>query len=168
MADVIAWHRREHPGQIHHIHATGSYGVELLPKLLREKQVDFEGCPDLDIREYINDMADCLAAADIVICRAGAITLSELQAAGRPAILIPSPNVAANHQYHNAMVLQKHGAAVVIEEKNLTGEALCAQLEDFFLHREKLESFSKNAAAMAILDANQRIAREILSLVPEK
>ena len=168
VADVIAWHRREHPGQIHHIHATGSYGVELLPKLLREKQVEFEGCPDLDIREYINDMADCLAAADIVVCRAGAITLSELQAAGRPAILIPSPNVAANHQYHNAMVLQKHGAAVVIEEKNLTGEALCAQLEDFFLHQEKLESFSKNAAAMAILDANQRIAREILSLVPEK
>lgn len=165
VADVIAWHRREHPGQIHHIHATGSYGVELLPRLLREKNVDFENCKDLDIREYINDMADCLAAADIVICRAGAITLSELQAAGRPAILIPSPNVAANHQYHNAMVLAKHDAAVVIEEKNLTGEVLCRQLEDFFLHQEKLEMFSKNASAMAIVDANQRIAKEVLALV---
>lgn len=164
VADVIAWHRREHPGEIHHIHATGSYGVQLLPRLLREKQVDFENCKDLDIREYINDMADCLAAADIVICRAGAITLSELQAAGKPSILIPSPNVAANHQYHNAMVLAKRGAAVVIEEKNLTGEALCRQLEDFYLHREKLESFSKQAAAMAVVDANRRIAQVVLSL----
>ena len=164
VADVIAWHRREHPGEIHHIHATGSYGVQLLPRLLREKQVDFENCKDLDIREYINDMADCLAAADIVICRAGAITLSELQAAGKPSILIPSPNVAANHQYHNAMVLAKRGAAVVIEEKNLTGEALCRQLEEFYLHREKLESFSKQAAAMAVVDANRRIAQVVLSL----
>ena len=152
------------PGEIHHIHATGSYGVELLPRLLREKQVDFEDCRDLDIREYINDMADCLAAADIVICRAGAITLSELQAAGRPSILIPSPNVAANHQYHNAMVLAKRGAAVVIEEKNLSGEELCRQLEEFFQHREKLESFSKNAASMAIVDANERIAKVVCAL----
>ena len=57
VADVIAWHRREHPGEIHHIHATGSYGVQLLPRLLREKQVDFENCKDLDIREYINGLS---------------------------------------------------------------------------------------------------------------
>jgi len=165
VADVIAWHRSKHPGEIHHIHATGSYGVELLPRLLKEKKVDFESCKDLDIREYINDMADCLAAADIVICRAGAITLSELQAAGRAAILIPSPNVAENHQYHNAMVLAKKEAAVVIEEKNLTGAVLCEQLEDFFLHPEKLKTFSQNAASMAIIDANKRIADEVMSLL---
>ena len=165
VADVIAWHRNKHPGEIHHIHATGSYGVELLPRLLKEKKVDFENCADLDIREYINDMADCLAAADVVICRAGAITLSELQAAGRAAILIPSPNVAENHQYHNAMVLAKKNAAVVIEEKNLTGAALCEQLEDFFSHPEKLRTFSENAASMAIIDANKRIADEVMSLL---
>ena len=61
--------------------------------------------------EFINDMDVCMAAADLVICRAGAITLSEIQALGKPAILIPSPNVAENHQYHNAMALVNAGAA---------------------------------------------------------
>ena len=67
-------------------------------------------------------MPELLAAADLVISRAGALTLAELEAVGRAAVLIPSPNVAENHQYYNAMELQKAGAAVVIEEKDLTGE----------------------------------------------
>lgn len=98
--------------------------MELLPRLLREKGVAFENNPNLDIREYIHDMPDCLAAADLVIARAGAMTLAELTALGRASVLIPSPNVAENHQYHNAMVLENHHAAVVIEEKDLTGEKL--------------------------------------------
>ncbi len=69
------------------------------------------------VKEYINNMPELLAAADLVISRAGALTLAELEAEGRAAILIPSPNVAENHQYYNAMELQKAGAAVVIEEK---------------------------------------------------
>ena len=122
VADVMAWHIKE--GKLHHIHATGQYGVELLPRLLQERKVPYSDNPCLDIREYIDDMPACLAAADLVICRAGASTLSELAAAGRASILIPSPNVAENHQYHNAMVLQNAGAAVVLQEKELTGEAL--------------------------------------------
>lgn len=76
-------------------------------------------CPgdSLVVKEYINNMPELLAAADLVISRAGALTLAELEAVGRAAILIPSPNVAENHQYYNAMELQKAGAAVVIEEK---------------------------------------------------
>ena len=69
----------------------------------------------LVVKEYINNMPELLAAADLVISRAGALTLAELEAEGRAAILIPSPNVAENHQYYNAMELQKAGAAVVIE-----------------------------------------------------
>lgn len=70
-------------------------------------------------------MPDCLAAADLVICRAGAITLSELQAQGKASILIPSPNVAENHQYHNAMAMVNRDAAMIIEEKDLTSQLLC-------------------------------------------
>ena len=124
IADLMAWHVPE--GKLHHIHATGQYGVELLPELLRQKGVAFENNPNLDIREYIHDMPECLAAADLVIARAGAMTLAELTAVGRASVLIPSPNVAENHQYHNAMVLANHQAAVVIEEKDLTGEKLVA------------------------------------------
>ncbi len=113
VADVMAWHIKE--GKLHHIHATGQYGVELLPRLLQDRKVPYSDNPCLDIREYIDDMPACLAAAS---------TISELAAAGRASILIPSPNVAENHQYHNAMVLQNAGAAVVLQEKELTGEAL--------------------------------------------
>ena len=97
--------------------------------MLAERGAVFQENPNVDIREYINDMDDCLAAADLVICRAGASTLSELEAAGRASILIPSPNVAENHQYHNGMVLVKNQAAVLIEEKDLSGQRLCSEVE---------------------------------------
>ncbi len=161
VADLIVWHTKEHPGQIHHIHATGSYGVELLPRLLKERDVDYKNIPTLDIREYINNMADCMAAADLVISRAGSLTLSELETAGRASILIPSPNVAANHQYYNAMALANRQAAVVIEEKDLTGEWLRRQTEEFFTKPDKLEVYSKNALGMAIADATRKISEVV-------
>ena len=163
VADLIAHHAKT--GKCHHIHATGSYGVELLPELLREKGIlDWKQIPHLDIREYINDMPRCLAAADLVICRAGAITLSELEAAGKASVLIPSPNVAENHQYHNAMVLQNAQAAVVLEEKNLTGKSLCEVFDRLCADPEELRRLGKNAASLAIADANERIYREIMDL----
>ncbi len=120
VADVCAWHTKH--ADVHHIHATGQYGVELFRDLSKEK--GFAGHPNLDVREYIDDMPKCLAAADLVICRAGALTLAELSAMGRASVLIPSPNVAENHQYYNALELEKAGGARVIEEKDLTGEGL--------------------------------------------
>lgn len=148
-------------GEYHHIHATGQYGVELFPELLRERKADITGNPHYDIREYIDDMPRCLAAADLVICRAGAITLSELQAAGKASILIPSPNVAENHQYHNAMVLAEQNAAIVIEEKNLTGRELVHYIRELAADPQELKNLGKNAGRMAIVDADQRICREI-------
>lgn len=162
VADVIAWHRGK---GVHHIHATGAYGVEDMPRLLHQRGVEWIDNPGIDIREYINDMQGCLAAADLVISRAGAITLSELQAAGKASILIPSPNVAENHQYHNAMVLENAGAALVIEEKDLTGERLTTQVQRLWSDRAALKELSKNAAKMAITDANDRIYSEIMALL---
>lgn len=163
VADVMAWHKGT--GNIHHIHATGQYGTELLPRLLREKGVSWEGCPGLDIREYIDDMPNCLVAADLVICRAGASTLSELEAAGRASILIPSPNVAENHQYHNAMVLQNAGAAVVLEEKDLTGEALVKLVRELTADPARLAQLGEKAKGIAALNAVETIADQVLGLV---
>ena len=148
----------------HHIHATGRYGVELLPRLLREKGVAYENNPNLDIREYIHDMPDCLAAADLVIARAGAITLAELTAVGRASVLIPSPNVAENHQYHNAMVLANHKAAVVIEEKDLTGEKLVAAVKEMTADPEKLREIGLAAKALGVPNACGHITDELLDL----
>lgn len=139
-----------------HIHAYGQFGQWFLPAL-EEKGVRPSEHPNLDIREYINDMQTCLAAADLVICRAGAITLSELQAQGKASILIPSPNVAENHQYHNAMALVSNRAASIIEEKDLTGEALVRKVKDLLSQPDLLREYQQNARKMAICDANERI-----------
>ena len=135
-----------------------------LTRLLREKGVAYENNPNLDIREYIHDMPDCLAAADLVIARAGAITLAELTAVGRASVLIPSPNVAENHQYHNAMVLANHKAAVVIEEKDLTGEKLVAAVKEMTAVPEKLREIGLAAKALGVPNACSHITDELLDL----
>ena len=143
-------------GRYQHIHAYGKYG-DWFPDLVKEKGTDISQCNNLDIRPYIDNMPTCMAAADLVICRAGAITLSEIQAMGKPAILIPSPNVAENHQYHNAMALVNAGAAEIIEESELSGETLMKTVDKMLLDPEKLKTISENSRKMAITDANERI-----------
>ncbi len=161
IAGLMAWEQKR--GGIYHIHATGSYEKDRFPGLLEAEGV--KPSNDLDVREYINDMPDCLAAADLVISRSGAMTLSELEASGTASILIPSPNVAENHQYHNAMVLAEHDAAVVIEEKNLTPALLRETAQKLCADSETLKRLGRNAQAMAIIDANERIYQEILGLI---
>lgn len=165
VAEVMAWHTKAQGSNIRHIHATGQYGTGLLPRLLEERGVTIENNPALDIREYISDMPTCLAAADLVICRAGASTLSELEAAGKASILIPSPNVAENHQFHNAMVLQNGGAAVVIEEKDLTGEGLVKLVRELTHDPERLKTLGQNARKLAKPHAVDEIADQVLELV---
>ncbi len=139
-----------------HIHGYGQWGV-WMPELLKEKGLELSKHPNIQIREYINDMPECLAAADLVICRAGAITLSELQAQGKASILIPSPNVAENHQYHNAMAMVNRDAAAILEEKDLSGEALCKKVAELFSKSGAIAELGENAKKMAITDANERI-----------
>ncbi len=153
-------------GKIRHIHGYGQWG-KWFPGALEERGILLGEHPELDIREYISDMPQCLAAADLVICRAGAITLSELQACGRAAILIPSPNVAENHQYHNAMAMVKRGAAEILEEKDLTGEALWNKIQELLEQPERLKSLAEHAKEMAILDANQRIYKIIKEVLAQ-
>lgn len=165
VADLVA--RSGQDGRYQHIHAYGSYG-EWFPSLVKEKGADIEKCDNLDIRPYIDNMPTCMAAADLVICRAGAITLSEIQAMGKPAILIPSPNVAENHQYHNAMALVNKGAAEIIEESELSGELLMKKADKMLIDPQNLAKISENSRKMAIVDANERIysvVKKILGMI---
>ncbi len=162
VAELLAAHAAS--GKYYHYHAIGKYGMDWMPALLHQNGVDYETLPYLRVTEYINDMELCMAAADLVICRAGAITLSELQVQGKASILIPSPNVAENHQYHNAMTLQKSGAAVVIEEKELTGERLTSEALRLMGQPELLREMGQNAQKSAIYDANERIYSVIMKL----
>ena len=146
-----------------HLHATGQYGVQLFQDL--EKKKGFAPGESLVVKEYINNMPELLAAADLVISRAGALTLAELEAVGRAAVLIPSPNVAENHQYYNAMELQKAGAAVVIEEKDLTGEKLVQTVSGMLAQPGKLAEMGRNARSLSVDDSLDRIADALLKLV---
>lgn len=161
VADVMKWHWKS--GEIVHYHATGKFGTELMPRLLNEKSVDMNA-ENIRVTEYIDNMDVLLAAADLVICRSGAITISELAIQGKPAVLIPSPNVAENHQYHNAMTLVSKGAAAIIEEKDLTGEKLTEVVSGLITDNEKLGLMSKNAKKCAIVDTNERIYKVITDL----
>lgn len=139
-----------------HIHGYGQYGKFVVTELLKRK-VKLKKSRNIDVREYINDMPRVMAAADLVICRAGAMALSEIQALGKAVILIPSPNVAENHQYYNAMAMVDRGAAEIIEEKDLTPEKLTAMVDSLAGDRKRLEKMSANAHKMAILDSRERI-----------
>ena len=164
VADLCAWEQKT--GQnILHLHATGQYGVELFQQLEREK--GFAPGAGLVVREYIDNMPELLAAADLVISRAGALTLAELEAAGRAAILIPSPNVAENHQYYNALELAKVDAAVVIEEKDLTGDKLVAEVQALLDENGKLARMGQNARSLSVDDSLDRIVRRLHLLTRE-
>lgn len=163
IAGLMAWEKQK--GGFYHIHATGGYEKERFDGLLAEKGIA-QG--EFDVREYISDMPDCLAAADLVVSRSGAITLAELEASGTASVLIPSPNVAENHQYHNAMVLQNHDAARVIEEKTLTPQLLRDTVAELCGHPDTLRRLGENARKLAILDANERIYREMMGLLGKR
>jgi len=149
-----------------HIHAYGQYG-KWFPEELEARGVVISKHKNLDIREYIHDMPRCLAAADLVISRCGAMTLSEIQAKGKASLLIPSPNVAENHQYHNAMALVERQAAELIEEKELSGETLIAKATGLLDQPERLRTYSENAREMAIADTDERIYHLIMAQLPK-
>ncbi len=166
MAEVIKWHTGKKLA-INHIHGYGGMGRETFPKAMKEAGIPLKS-ERLRITEYINDMDICLAAADLVICRSGASTLAELQAAGKASILIPSPIVAGNHQYHNAMVLGNAGAAVVIEQKDVTKERMIAEIEKLYGNAEKVKEMSENAAKLHLTDTNDRIMAVVDELLEKR
>ncbi|MBR4728425.1 MAG: undecaprenyldiphospho-muramoylpentapeptide beta-N-acetylglucosaminyltransferase [Clostridia bacterium] len=149
------------------LHATGKGGAEAFRSALEAQGVDPAQRPDIRITEYI-DIPQCLPAADLVIARSGASTLSELQALGVPSILIPSPYVTENHQYHNAMALVEKDAALILEEKDLTPESLTQAVNGLLQAPERLLTLGQNARAMAVLDATQRIYDTLCEIVPQK
>ncbi len=165
-ADLMAWHCPG--GQINHIHGYGKNGRELFPKMLAERGVSLEGNPRVSAQEYIDNIHLYMAAADLIISRAGAITISELQITGTPSILVPYPYAAENHQYHNAMVLQKAGAALVVEEKDYQPQWLIGEVQRFVDSPERVASFSAAASRLATLDTAQRICQMIEERMAER
>lgn len=166
MFDILLRHADD--GSVYHIHSVGTNGAEYLDKFVEK---GFERVSDtvvrkgtVEVRKYIDNMDVCMAAADLVVGRAGASSLSEIEAMGKASILIPSPYVAENHQFHNAMALVNRNAARIIEEKDLTAESLSNMIDSLLSSQEQLFEIEKNAKSMAVLDSRERIADIIISL----
>ena len=166
MFDILLRHADD--CSVYHIHSVGTNGAEYLDKFVEK---GFERVSDtvvrkgtVEVRKYIDNMDVCMAAADLVVGRAGASSLSEIEAMGKASILIPSPYVAENHQFHNAMALVNRNAARIIEEKDLTSESLSNMIDSLLSSQEQLFEIEKNAKSMAVLDSRERIADIIISL----
>ena len=146
------------------IHATGAYDTSTFPSELEKEGVSLNDLP-CRVSVYIDDMPDCLAASDLVVSRSGAITISELAAAGKASYLIPSPHVTENHQYFNALTLSSRGAAVLEEEKDMepdrTAERIIALAED----GEQLKEMGIAARSIATPQASAVIYEKIKELM---
>ncbi len=152
-------------GELSLIHSAGKRGYEGLMAALSAKGWDERRSGNVDIREYIYDMPLVMAAADLVMCRSGASTLGELAALGKPALLIPSPNVTNHHQEKNARVLAEAGAAVMLLEGEFDAKSLLDTSSQLLGDPDRLKGMSEAMRRCGVPDAAERIADQVLSFV---
>ncbi|WP_369902934.1 undecaprenyldiphospho-muramoylpentapeptide beta-N-acetylglucosaminyltransferase [Bacillus manliponensis] len=143
------------------LYVTGDVHYEKVMAAVKEK-----GNPsNVIIKPFIHNMPEVLTGVDLVVSRAGATTLAELTALGKPSILIPSPYVTNNHQEKNALSVVEKGAAKMLLEKDLTGESLLSHIDDILLHEEQLQAMRKSAKQLGMPDAANRLFEVMKSLV---
>ena len=159
MADFIALEAAKTP--FHHIHSAGKAGYPAIRDILKEKGVTETDGDSVRLAEYLYDMPLVMRAADLVVSRAGASTLSELTALGVPAILVPSPYVTNHHQEKNAKALEDAGGAVVLLEPECSGRLLFQTVAELLRDRERLGRMSAAMAALGVRDATERILETV-------
>ncbi len=164
VAELIAWEQKT--GEINHIHSYGGKNKDLFLDALKEANVR-EDKRHLIFKEYIDNMYTCMCAADLIISRAGAMTITELTEIGRPSVLVPYPAAAENHQYYNAMTLVNQNAAILIEDKNLTKAKLVDEVSKLYADRGRLKLMEENAGKMRKANAADIILKEIVELCGE-
>ena len=149
------------------VHSAGKGGYRHMCDQLERERPEYREC-GMDVRDYIYDMPRVMAAADLVLCRAGASTLAELTAMGKPAVLIPSPNVTNNHQERNARVLESAGGAQVLLEGEFTADSLLGLVSELLQRPERLSAMSESMRELAVTDATERIASLVLELADKR
>lgn len=153
---------------VYHVHACGSIEWEDAQRDFAARGLD--SCENISISEYIYNMPELMAAADLVICRAGAMTVSELAMCGKCVIFIPSPNVTDNHQYKNANVLRTAGAAELIEESGLDARPLAAVAEELLSDEgeERRLEMCKKITGFAVKNTCELIYNDLQKLIGRK
>lgn len=167
MAQLFALEKAaDYPFQ--HIHATGRYGVKWMPDAVAAQGVDLSENKGITMLEYIYNMPTVMAAADIIISRAGASTCNEIAASATPCILIPSPNVTDNHQEKNARALSDKGAAILVLEKDCAARRLMEEITGLLASRERYADMEKALARLCVPDSAERLCDIAYKLAKEK
>lgn len=148
--------------QLEIIHQSGQQDFEEVSK--KYNDIDW---PNYEVKPFIKDMAAAYSKANLVVCRAGATTLAELTACGRPGILVPYPYAAAGHQTTNATTLAAKGAAMTLEEADLTPERLATLIIGLLNDRTSLNRMASAAKALARPDAAMRLLHECRAVLVE-
>jgi len=143
------------------IHAAGSLYYDRVVGKLKDQSLEKLG---VEVREYIHDMPRLMAAADLILCRAGASTISELSYMGKPVIMVPSPNVTNNHQEKNARVLEHAGGAEVLLEGEFDAASLLERVNSLLGDGEKLAAMGEAMYALSVRDACERITEMVLEV----
>ncbi|MBE6551084.1 MAG: undecaprenyldiphospho-muramoylpentapeptide beta-N-acetylglucosaminyltransferase [Ruminococcaceae bacterium] len=159
--DMLNTFGKDSPYRFSHAFGRGTYDKWTE----KAKETGLDKAENIELTDYIYDMPVRMSAADLVICRAGALTLSELAVLRKPAILIPSPYVANNHQFKNASMYAQAGAAYLLEEKDLTNEKLSAVIEELLSDPGRLSEMQKNLSVFAVSDADVKIYNVIKELL---
>jgi len=154
---VIGLLRWEAGKDINHIHSYGKNGKAMFANVPAGERNIFA--------EYFYDMYTCMAAADLVIARAGSMTQTELKAFGRASVQIPWAGATENHQYYNAKTMSDAGAAILIEDEDISAEVLIKTVSELYGNRERIRVMERSAAKMAAPDAAGDILSEILSII---
>ncbi len=166
MIDVLV-QAADHP-EVQYLHVTGSLEYDDVMNRLKQAGLDLERTPHIKVRPYLYDMPQAMAMTDLAVFRAGATGLAELTARGIPAILIPYPYAAENHQEHNARALEQAGAARMILNRELTSARLCAVLTELLSEDDKLVAMAKASREMGRPQAAGDIADLVLALAGRK
>ena len=151
-----------------HIHATGRYGVDWMPDYVKDQGVDLSENKGISMQEYIYNMPTMMAAADIIISRAGASSCNEIAAAGTPCILIPSPNVTDNHQEKNARALSDKGAAVLVLEKDCTARRMMDEISALLESPERYKQMESALQRHCVPDCAERLCDIIYRLATKQ
>lgn len=156
-------HLGEWREQLEIVHQTGQADYE---ETLRGYQEN--GWPHVEVMPFIKDMAQAYARSTLIVCRAGATTLAELTACGRPAVLVPFPHAAAGHQATNAQAMAAKGASLMLEESDLTPERLARLVSGLLHDRTSLISMAAAAKGLARKGAAARIVQECRNVITEQ
>ena len=145
--------------------AAGPEQYDKIKNKLKEVNIDIDKIENAKIVPYIYNMEEVMNTADLVVCRSGAMTITEISVVGKPAIFIPFPFATENHQEYNARVLEKVGAAKIILDKDLNSEILGNTINRMVKDKDGLKQMGENASKVAMPEVENRIYEEIRSVI---